>query len=124
MTVGVWPRRYFRCSVVRFGRLRRVLHPLLQRGQLGARWVRCQPSPPGSFCAGHLERVSNNEMAMAHLDGAFMGPRMDRPRAAPADLSVLQLTAGLSVCQMLQLPHQAGIDRASFAVRTTATRGS
>jgi hypothetical protein len=27
-----------------FGRLRRVLHPLLERGQLGVRWVRCQPS--------------------------------------------------------------------------------
>jgi hypothetical protein len=44
-------REYLRRSVVRFGRLRRVLHPLPQRGQLGARWVRCQPSHRASLFA-------------------------------------------------------------------------
>jgi hypothetical protein len=57
-----------------FGRLRRVLHPLLQRGQLGVRWVRCQPSRRASSALGIWNVSATMKWPLAHLTVPLWAP--------------------------------------------------
>ena len=74
--------------------------------------------PPGSFCAGHLERVSNNEMAMAHLTVPLWAPEwIAHVLPQPTCLSSNQRPGCRSArCCSLHMRPEC---RASFAVRTT-----